>query len=226
MEFRGREHSVADCVLRAFLALGLERSRRWLLCSRRPGSHATGISAEAGIRIAEQREGRNAGQVLANLAVASAGALIFGVTGNEVWVVSGRGFGGSCYRYCGQRGWSIAAAGRVDDYDRRAGLRAGTDGGIADFGTLAGLAAGAAIAGMACACGMVCRALDVDSGSGPGFVGMLADSVMGATIQRRQVDRQSGSEFCGYVDRGVDGVWDCDDDEINPRFRYEIANFS
>src|SRR5271165_5176265 len=37
--------------------------------------------------VAERREGRNAGQVLANLAVAAAGALFFGVTGNRAWVV-------------------------------------------------------------------------------------------------------------------------------------------
>ncbi len=73
-------------------------------------------------------------------------------------------------------------------------VSAGTDGGITNFGTLAGLAAGAAIAGMACACGMVVgRWTWIPVAAG--FVGMLADSVMGATIQRRGWIGNQGVNF-------------------------------
>src|SRR5271154_2157356 len=38
--------------------------------------------------IAERREGRNAWQVLANLAVAASGAVIFSVGGNRAWLIA------------------------------------------------------------------------------------------------------------------------------------------
>src|ERR1700744_17081 len=54
---------------------------------------ATWVSTRLGYRrkqelgLAERRDGRNAGQVLANLAVAAAAALVFAGTGNSVWLL-------------------------------------------------------------------------------------------------------------------------------------------
>ena len=150
---------------------------------------ATWISTRLGYRrklelgLAERREGRNAGQVLANLAVASAGALIFGVTGNEVWVVAAvaalaEAATDTVASEVGQsqrrEAWMITSGARVS---------AGTDGGITFFGTGAGLVAGLAIAVVAAGCGIVTRQ-GLWTAAGAGFFGMLADSVMGATIQR------------------------------------------
>src|ERR1700690_2795853 len=55
---------------------------------------ATWVSTRLGYRrkqelaLAERREGRSAGQVLANLGVAAVAALVFGANGNVVWLVA------------------------------------------------------------------------------------------------------------------------------------------
>ncbi|MGC2248330.1 MAG: DUF92 domain-containing protein [Terriglobales bacterium] len=165
---------------------------------------ATWIGTRLGYRrklelgLAERREGRNAGQVLANLVVAAAAALIFGVTGNEVWIMAlvaalveaatdtvASEIGQSRRRDA----WMITSGARVP---------AGTDGGITFFGTAAGLAAGLAIAGLACVCGLVARRL-IWIPVAAGFVGMLADSLMGATIQRRGWIGNRGVNFWGTL---------------------------
>jgi len=148
------------------------------------GSTRLGYRRKQELGLAERREGRNAGQVLANLAVAALGALLFGVTGNRVWLVA-----------------AIAAlaeaatdtvASEIGQSRRRDALLittwervpAGTDGGITVSGTLAGLVAGVAIAAVAAGTGILARGerwIPVSAG----FAGMLVDSLLGATIQRR-----------------------------------------
>lgn len=134
--------------------------------------------------MAEQGDGRNAGQVLANLAVPAAAALTFGATGNRVWaavVVAALAeaatdtvaseIGQSQHR----NAWMITTGARVS---------AGTDGGVTFFGTLFGLAAGLGIAVVAVVCGIVAvRWMWIPVAAG--FSGMVADSLMGATLQRR-----------------------------------------
>jgi len=143
-----------------------------------------GYHRKLALGIAERREGRNAWQVLANLAVAAMGAVVFGDTGNRVWLVA-----------------AIAAlteaatdtvASEIGQY-RRADSRlittwkrvpAGTDGGITIPGSIAGLAAGLVIAEVATAGGMLLPGqfwIPVVAG----FAGMLFDSLLGATLQRR-----------------------------------------
>jgi uncharacterized protein (TIGR00297 family) len=151
---------------------------------------ATWISTRLGYRrkqelgLAERREGRNAGQVLTNLVVAAAAALIFGVTGNGIWIMAlvaalAEAATDTVASEVGQswrpHAWMITTGARVS---------AGTDGGITFFGTTAGLAAGFAIAGVACVCEIVARRW-IWIPVAAGFLGMVADSVMGATIQRR-----------------------------------------
>ena len=161
---------------------------------------ATWVSTRLGYRrkqelgLAEQREGRNAGQVLANLAVSAAGALVFGATGNEACVVAvvaalAEAATDTVASEVGQSqrrdAWMITTGARVS---------AGTDGGITLFGTVAGLAAGLVIAVVALGCGIVAQSrlwIPVVAG----FVGMLADSVMGATIQRRGWISNQGVNF-------------------------------
>jgi uncharacterized protein (TIGR00297 family) len=61
---------------------------------------------------------------------------------------------------------------------------AGTDGGITIFGSIAGLAAGLAIAAVATVGGMLLPS-QLWIPLAAGFAGMLIDSVLGATLQRR-----------------------------------------
>jgi uncharacterized protein (TIGR00297 family) len=134
--------------------------------------------------VAERGDGRNAWQVLANLAVAALASVAFGVTGNRAWLLA------------------IAAAlaeAATDTIASEVGqtrsptallittwnpVPAGTDGGITIPGTIAGAIAGVVIASVAVMGGMIPRAqlwIPVSAG----FAGMLADSLLGATLQRR-----------------------------------------
>ena len=148
--------------------------------------------------MAERREGRNAGQVLANLVVAAAAALIFGATGNQAWIMvlvaalaeaatdTVASEVGQSQR---QGAWMITTGARVS---------AGTDGGITLFGTVAGLAAGWTIVVVAAGCRII-AAERIWIALMAGFAGMLADSVMGATIQRRGWIGNQGVNFVATV---------------------------
>ena len=134
--------------------------------------------------LAERREGRNAWQILANLAVAAAGSVAFSATGNQVWLVAALAALAEAA--------TDTVASEIGQY-RRADARlittwervpAGTDGGITIPGSIAGLAAGLAIAAVAAVGGMILRGQFWVSVAA-GFAGMLIDSILGATLQRR-----------------------------------------
>src|SRR5258708_23047360 len=46
-----------------------------------------GYRRKLALGLAERREGRNAWQILANLAVSALGSVVFGATGNRVWMI-------------------------------------------------------------------------------------------------------------------------------------------
>jgi uncharacterized protein (TIGR00297 family) len=195
---------------------GVSRSGAWtgglacfaLFAGAGPGAFATlaalfagtWISTRLGYRrkqelgLAERREGRNARQILANLAVAAAAALIFGATGNGVWTVAvvAALAEAATDTVASEVGQSQRRDARIITTGAR--VSAGTDGGVTFLGTVAGLTAGLAIAFVAAACGMVAlRWMWIPVVAG--FVGMLADSVMGATIQGRGWISNQGVNF-------------------------------
>jgi uncharacterized protein (TIGR00297 family) len=143
-----------------------------------------GYGRKLALGLAERREGRNAWQILANLAVAAAGSVVFSATGNRVWLVAALAALAEAA--------TDTVASEIGQY-RRADARlittwervpAGTDGGITIPGSIAGLAACLAIAAVAAVGGMIPRGqfwIPV----GAGFAGMLIDSILGATLQRR-----------------------------------------
>jgi uncharacterized protein (TIGR00297 family) len=150
----------------------------------------TWISTRLGYRrklalgLAEQREGRNAWQVLANLTVAALSSVAFSATGNRLWLIA---VGAALAEAA-----TDTVASEIGQYrDPHARLittwervPAGTDGGITISGSIAGMAAGLVIAAVATVCGMLPRAqfwIPVAAG----FAGMLIDSLLGATLQRR-----------------------------------------
>lgn len=153
--------------------------------------------------VAERRDGRNASQVLANLAAPAAGALLFGMTGNRVWILAAMaalseaatdtvaseigqvGIGQ------GESGQRLREAFLITTWQR---VPAGMDGGITIAGTVAGLAGGIAIALVARLGGiLVEREMWITVAAG--FAGMLADSLLGATVQRRGWIRNQGVNF-------------------------------
>ena len=150
-----------------------------------------GYRRKLALGIAERLEGRNGWQVLANLAVAALGSVVFSAAGNRVWLVASVAalteaatdtvaseIGQSLSPYA----WLITTWQRVP---------AGTDGGITIPGSIAGMAAALAIAAIAMVGGML-RQGQFWIPAAAGFAGMLIDSMLGATLQRRGwIDNQA-----------------------------------
>jgi uncharacterized protein (TIGR00297 family) len=143
-----------------------------------------GYRRKLALGLAEHREGRNAWQVLANLTVAALGSVAFSATGNRLWLVAvvaalAEAATDTVASEVGQfRG---PAARLITTWER---VPAGTDGGVTISGSIAGLAAGLVIATIGGMGGMVLPArfwVPVAAG----FAGMLIDSLLGATLQRR-----------------------------------------
>jgi uncharacterized protein (TIGR00297 family) len=143
-----------------------------------------GYRHKLALGLAEQRAGRSAWQILANLATAALSSVAFGVTGNRAWLVA-----------------SVAALAEAatDTVASEIGqcrgaharfittwqpVPAGTDGGITLAGSLAGLAAGIGIAAVAAAGGLILPG-QLWIPFAAGFAGMLIDSLLGATLQSR-----------------------------------------
>jgi uncharacterized protein (TIGR00297 family) len=143
-----------------------------------------GYRRKLALGLAERREGRNAWQILANLAVSALGSVVFSATGNRVWLVAmvaalAEAATDTVASEIGQ--YRGPDARLITTWER---VPPGTDGGITIQGSIAGLAAGLVVAAVASAGGMLPQA-QLWIPVAAGFAGMLIDSVLGATLQRR-----------------------------------------
>ena len=148
--------------------------------------------------VAERGDGRNAWQVLANLAVASLASVAFGVTGNRAWLLA-------TAAALAEAATDTVASEIGQSHSQTAVLittwkpvAAGTDGGITIAGTIAGMAAGAVAATVAAWVGMIPHG-QLWIPASAGFVGMLADSLLGATVQRRGRMNNEAVNFFGTL---------------------------
>jgi len=144
-----------------------------------------GYRHKLALGLAERREGRNAWQVLANLAVAAIGSVTFSATGDRVWLIAAlaalaEAATDTVASEIGQ--YSGPDARLITTWER---VPPGTDGGITISGSIAGWAAGLVIAAVATVGGMLPRA-QIWIPVAAGFAGMLIDSILGATLQRRR----------------------------------------
>lgn len=143
-----------------------------------------GYRHKLSLGLAELREGRNAWQVLANLAVAALASVALGFTGNRTWLaalVAGLAEA-ACDTVASEIGQSRGGEARlITTWEM---VAAGIDGGVTLVGSGAGLAAGLAIAVVAVTGGMIPRS-QLWIPVAAGFAGMLIDSVLGGTLQRR-----------------------------------------
>jgi uncharacterized protein (TIGR00297 family) len=143
-----------------------------------------GYRRKVALGLAEDREGRDAWQVLSNLAVAALGSVVFGATGNTVWLVA-------ALAALAEAATDTVASeiGQIRGPDARLittweSVPAGTDGGITILGSVVGMAAGLAVAAVGAGGGMIPQA-QLWIPATAGFAGMLIDSLLGATLQRR-----------------------------------------
>jgi uncharacterized protein (TIGR00297 family) len=142
-----------------------------------------GYRRKLALGLAEQREGRNAWQVLANLTVAALGSVFFSATGNRLWLIAvvaalAEAATDTVASEIGQ--YRGPDARLITTWER---VPPGTDGGVTLPGSLAGMAAGVAIAAVAALAGILPAHLWIPVAAG--FAGMLIDSLLGATLQRR-----------------------------------------
>jgi uncharacterized protein (TIGR00297 family) len=152
-----------------------------------------GYRRKQALGLAERREGRNAWQILANLAMAAFASAGFSFTGNRAWLAAAVAAlaEAATDTVASEVGQYYGSADR-GSRDCRSGARmittwervpAGTDGGITITGSIAGLCAALVMAFVALASGILPRNqfwIPVAAG----FVGMLIDSLLGATFQR------------------------------------------
>jgi uncharacterized protein (TIGR00297 family) len=147
---------------------------------------------------AQNREGRTASQVLANLSISAACAACFAVTGNAAFLIATAA------------ALSEAAADTVSSELGQAGsakarlittwriVPAGTNGGVSVAGTLGGIAAAVLVTLVCVAVGMFPLKQTAVSVMAALF-GTIADSYLGATLERRKLLNNNGVNFLGTL---------------------------
>ena len=181
----------AGAGLGAFLALVTVFALTWV-------TTRLGYKWKQALGTAENREGRTGSQVLANLAVSGGCALLFAVTGKTVFLPAMAA------------ALSEAAADTVSSELGQAGsekaylittwrmVPAGTDGGVSWFGTAAGVAAAALVSVVCLLGGLVgCRGMGICAVAA--VMGMVADSYLGAVLERRKLLTNNGVNFFGTL---------------------------
>jgi uncharacterized protein (TIGR00297 family) len=159
-----------------------------------------GYMRKAGMGLAENRKGRGARQVLANVGAATgfalAGLLIpaFQIASAAALAEAAADTASSeCGEALAKRAYLITSLRGVD---------VGTDGGISLPGTLAGLLASFLIAALAASTGWIPQR-HVSVAAGAGFLGTLFDSLLGATLERRGVIGNNGVNFASTMAAGI-----------------------
>lgn len=158
-----------------------------------------GYQRKQKLGIAERREGRKASQVLANLGVATACAAISLLSHNREFFLIAM-----------VAALSEAAADTVSSevgqaFGKNARLITtwcpvppGTDGGVSLTGSLAGVAAAAMVSSVGVLGGLLPRQWLLVS-TGAAFLGMTADSFLGAWLERRHLINNDSVNFLGTL---------------------------
>jgi uncharacterized protein (TIGR00297 family) len=142
-----------------------------------------GFRRKQELGVAERGDGRNAWQVLANLGVAALASVLFSMSGNRAWLVAAAAAlaEAATDTVASEIGQTHRAARLITTWQE---VPAGSDGGVTALGTAAGAFAGLLVAGVSAGAGMISKA-ELWIPFAAGFAGMVADSILGATVQRR-----------------------------------------
>jgi uncharacterized protein (TIGR00297 family) len=159
-----------------------------------------GYVRKAGMGLAENRKGRGARQVLANVG-AAAGFALAGLFVPTLQIASAAALAeaaadtasSECGEALARRAYLITSLRRVD---------IGTDGGISLPGTLAGALASFLIAALATTAGWVPHRY-VWAIAAAGFLGTIFDSLLGATLERRGQISNNGVNFTSTIAAGI-----------------------
>jgi uncharacterized protein (TIGR00297 family) len=159
-----------------------------------------GYVRKASMGLAENRKGRGARQVLANVG-AAAGFALAGLFIPALEVASAAALAeaaadtasSECGEALARRAYLITGLRRVE---------VGTDGGISLPGTLAGILASFLIAALAASSGWI-ASRHVSVIAVAGFLGTLFDSLLGATLERRRMIGNNGVNFASTVSAAI-----------------------
>jgi uncharacterized protein (TIGR00297 family) len=147
---------------------------------------------------AEQSDGRTALQVLANLAVAASCGALSALTGKAVFLlaVSAALSEATADTVSSELGQARSVNARlITTWEK---VPAGTDGGISWVGTLAGIAAAAAVSLVCALAGLLpIRWLGISIAGA--IAGMLTDSYLGALLERRNLLTNDAVNFFGTL---------------------------
>jgi uncharacterized protein (TIGR00297 family) len=155
--------------------------------------------------LAENREGRNAGQVLANTGVAALLAGVSPFTGSPaLWLLGAAAAMAEAAADTVSSELGQAAGGRTYLATNLRAVAPGTNGGVSLPGTLAGLIAAAVVAAACVAFGVI---------AGPqlatvviaAMTGMFVDSLLGATAEPRGLINNNGVNLAGTSVAGLVG---------------------
>lgn len=145
-----------------------------------------GLARKKALGTAEAHEGRDAFQVLANVGIAAACAGWSGMSGSKAFLLGcaaalAEAAADTLSSECGQ---VFADSARlITTWER---VPSGTDGGVTVAGTLSGILAATSIAVTATSAHLVSWK-GAWAVAAAGSLGMLADSVLGATLERRKL---------------------------------------
>jgi uncharacterized protein (TIGR00297 family) len=158
-----------------------------------------GLASKQRMGTAERGEGRTASQVLANLGVAALAAVIYSLWNDSRMLLAmsaglAEAAADTVSSECGQAFSDRAHL--ITTFER---VPAGTDGGITLAGTLAGMVAAFVVSSTCALAGLVPR-MWIWSAGAAGVVGMLADSYLGAWLERRG---WLGNDIVNLIGTGV-----------------------
>lgn len=157
-----------------------------------------GYARKQRLGTAERGEGRRASQILANLGVATIAAVIFKVSRNPLFLLATASAMAEAAADTTSSEIGQASSEPVRLITNLEEVSAGTDGGVTITGILAGVAAAVLISSVFALVRLI-PAKAVALATLAGVSGMLLDSVLGASLQRRHLMNNDTVNFFGTL---------------------------